>query len=108
MNKKGAEEELKETKRNFIRFMEKYNNDPKGAHPKFTECERASLAHVDPNVNLEEEEFYFHHRGECPTMEVQEGTASITIKLRIGLKKLNAYDKPEVIQAFADILGSHR
>ena len=28
------------------------------------------------------------------------------IKLPIGLKKLKAYDKPEVIQAFADILGS--
>ena len=28
------------------------------------------------------------------------------IKLPIGLKKLKTYDKPEVIQAFADILGS--
>ena len=59
MNKKDAEEELVETKRNFIRFMEKYNKDPKGAHPKLTECKRASLAHVNPNVNLEEEEFCF-------------------------------------------------
>ena len=61
MSKKDAEEELVETKRNFIGFMEKYNKDPKGAHPKLTECERASLAHVDSDVNLEEEEFYFRH-----------------------------------------------
>ena len=31
---KDAEEEVEETKRNFIRFMEKYNRDPKRAHPK--------------------------------------------------------------------------
>ena len=61
MTKKDAEEELKETKRNFTRFMEKYDRDPERAHPELTECKRASLAHVDPDVNLEEEEFYFHH-----------------------------------------------
>ena len=49
--------------------MEKHNKDPRRAHPKLTECERASLAHVDPDVNLEKEEFYFRHRGECPTMD---------------------------------------
>ena len=108
MNKKDAEEELEETKRNFIRFMEKYNRDPKRAHPKLTECERASLAHVDPNVNLDEEEFYFHHRREWPSMEEfrkAQPVSGYPIKLPIGLKKLRAYDKPEVIQAFADILG---
>ena len=67
MTKKDAEEELKETKRNFTRFMEKYDRDPKRAHPDLTECERASLAQVDPDVNLEEEEFYLHHRGEWPS-----------------------------------------
>ena len=46
MSKKDAEEELVETKRNFIRFMEKYDKDPKGAHPKLTECKRASLASI--------------------------------------------------------------
>ena len=61
MSKKDAEEEPTETKRNFLRFMEKYNKDPRRAHPKLTECERASLAHVDPDVNLGEEEFYFRH-----------------------------------------------
>ena len=66
MSKKDADEELTETKRNFLRFMEKYNKDPKRAHPQLT-SERASLAHVDPDVILGEEEFYFRHRGECPT-----------------------------------------
>ena len=110
--KKGksiVEEELQETKENFIRFMEKYNRDPKRAHPKLTECERASLAHVDPNANLDEEEFYFHHREEWPSMDEfrkAQPVSGYPIKLPIGLKKLRAYDKPEVIQAFADILGS--
>ena len=58
----GIKEELK-------RFMKQFNKDPKGAHPKLTECERASLAHVDPDVHLGEEEFYFPHRGECPTID---------------------------------------
>ena len=91
MSKKDAEEELVETKRNLIRFMEKYNKDPKGAHPTLTECERASLAHVDPDVNLEEEEFYFHHRGECPTMDEcrkAQPVSGYPIKLPLGLKKL--------------------
>ena len=66
MSKKDAEEELTETKRNFLRFMEKYNKDPRRAHPKLTECERASLAHVDPDVNLREEEFYFRLEENVP------------------------------------------
>ena len=106
MSKKDAEEELVETKRNFIRFMEKYNKDPKGADPKLTECERASLAHVDPDVNLEAEEFYFHNRGECPTMDEYRKAQPVSgypIKLPLGLKKLKSYDN---IRAFADILGS--
>ena len=109
MNKKDAKEELEETKRNFLRFMEKYNKDPTRAHSKLTECEQASLAHVDPNVNVEEEEFYFHHRGEWPTMEEfrkAQPVSEFPIKLPVGLKKLKAYDKPEVIQAFAGVLGS--
>ena len=89
--------------------MEKYNKDPKGAHPKLTECERASLAHVDPDVSLEEEKFYFHHRGECPTMDEYRKAQPLSgypIKLPSQLKKPKSYDKPEVIRAFADILGS--
>ena len=108
MSKKDAEEELVETKMNFIRFMEKYNKDPRTAHPKLTECERASLAHVDPDVNLEEEEFYFRHRGECPTMEEYRKAQPVSgypIKLPLGLKKPRSHDNPEVIRAFADILG---
>ena len=88
--------------------MQKYNKDPRTAHPKLTECERASLAHVDPDVNLEEEEFYFRHRGECPTMDEYRKAQPVSgypIKLPLGLKKLRSPDNPEVIRAFADILG---
>ena len=63
------------------------------------------MAHVDPNVHLKEEEFYFRHRGECPTMDEYRKAQPVSgypIKLPLGLKKLN----PEVIRAFADILGS--
>ena len=109
LNKKDAEEELAETKGNLLRFMNKYNKDPRRAHPKLTECERASLAHVDPDVNLGEEEFYFPHRGECPTMDeykqAQPGSG-YPIKLPLGLKKLRSHDDPEIIRAYADILGS--
>ena len=89
--------------------MEKYNKDPRRAHPKLTECERASLAHVDPDVNLGEEEFYFRHRGECPTMDEYRKAQPVSgypIKLPLGLKKLRSHDDPEIIRAFADILGS--
>ena len=86
-----------------------YNKDPKRAHPQLTECERASLAHVDPDVILGEEEFYFRHRGECPTMDEYRNaqpTSGYPIKLPLGLKKLRSHDDPETIRAFADILGS--
>ena len=59
MNKKDAEEELAGTKEELTRFMNQFNKDPRRAHPNLTECERASLAQVGPNVNLGEEEFYF-------------------------------------------------
>ena len=97
LNKKDAEEELAETKANLLRFMNKCNKDPRRAHPNLTECERASLAHVDPDVNLGEEEFYFPHRGECPTMDkykqAQPGSG-YPIKLPLGLKKLRSHDDP--------------
>ena len=108
LNKKDAEEELAETKANLLRFMSKYNKDPRRAHPKLTECERASLAHVDPDENLGEE-FYFPYQGECPTMDdykqAQPGSG-YPIKLPLGLKKLKSHDDPETIRAYADILGS--
>ena len=109
MSKTDAEEELVETKRNFLRFMEKRNKDPRRAHPKLTECERASLAHVNPDVNLGEEEFYFRHQGECPTMDEYRQAQPIfgyPIELPLGLKKLRSHDDLEIIRAFADILGS--
>ena len=106
LNKKGAEEELAETKATLYHFMNKFNKDPRRAHPK---CERASLAHVDPDVNLEKEERYFPHRGECPTIgeykQAQPGSG-YPIKLPLGLKKLRSHDDPEIIRAYADILGS--
>ena len=79
MSKKDAEEELVETKRNFLRFMEKYNKDPRRAHPKLTECERASLAHVDPDVNLRRRVLLPPSRGMSHHGRVQECTANIRI-----------------------------
>ena len=109
MNKKDAEEELAGTRENLTRFMNQFNKDPRRAHPNLTECERASLAHVDPDVNLGEEEFYFPHRGECPTVDeykqAQPGSG-YPIKLPLGLKKLRSHDDPKIIRAYADILGS--
>ena len=109
MNKKDAEEELAGTRENLTRFMNQFNKDPRRAHPNLTECERASLAHVDPDVNLGEEEFYFPHRGECPTVDeykqAQPGSG-YPIKLLLGLKKLRSHDDPKIIRAYADILGS--
>ena len=68
------------------------------------ECERASLAHVDPDVNLGEEEFFFPHRGECPTIDeykqAQPGSG-YPVKLPLGLKKLRSHDGPEIIRAYA-------
>ena len=55
MSKKDAEEELVETKKNFIRFMEKYNKDPRTAHPKLTECERASTSKKKSSTSAIEE-----------------------------------------------------
>ena len=109
MNKKDAEEELAGTRENLTRFMNQFNKDPRRAHPNLTECERASLAHVDPDVNLGEEAFYFPHRGECPTVDehkqAQPGSG-YSIKLPLGLKKLRSHDDPKIIRAYADILGS--
>ena len=109
MNKKDAEEELAGTRENLTRYMNQFTKDPRRAHPNLTECERASLAHVDPDVNLGEEVFYFPHRGECPTVDeykqAQPGSG-YPIKLPLGLKKLRSHDDPKNIRAYADILGS--
>ena len=94
LNKKDAEEELAETKANLSRCMNMFNKDPRRAHPNLTECERASLAHVDPDVNLGEEEFYFPHRGECPTIDEHKQAqprSGYPIKLPLGL---NAFFSP--------------
>ena len=77
LNKKDAEEELAGTRENLTRFMNQFNKDPRRAHPNLTERERASLAHVDPDVHLGEEEFYFPHRGECPTIDEYKQAQSL-------------------------------
>ena len=110
MNKKDAEEELAESRENLLRFMEKYNKDSRRAHPKLTECKRASLAHVDPDVNLGEEEFYFRHRGECPTMDENRQAQSVSgypTKLPLGLKKLRSRNHPSICRypGIADAAG---
>ena len=109
MSKKDAEEELEETKATLSRFMTKFNKNPRKAHPNLTECERASLAHVDADVNLGEEEFYFSHQGECHSIEEYKRAqpeSGYPIKLPLGLKKLRSHDDLELIRAYADVLGS--
>ena len=67
------------------------------------------MAHVDPDVILGEEEFYFRHRRECPTMDEYrraQPASGYPIKLPLGLKKLKSHDGEEIIRAYADILGS--
>ena len=78
--KKDAEEELKETKRNFTRFMEKHDRNPQRAHPELTECERASLAHVRSRCQPRGRRVLFPPpRRIAIHGRVQEGTASIRI-----------------------------
>ena len=106
LNKKDAEEELAETKANLSRFMNKFNKDPRSS----SQLDRVRESLIGTcRSNLGEEEFYFPHRGECPTMDehkqAQPGTG-YPIKLPLGLKKLRSHDDPEIIRAYADILGS--
>ena len=53
----------------FTMFMERYRTDPKKAHKGLTDCEMRSLAHVNPDENIEDDEFYFEHASGHPTME---------------------------------------
>ena len=71
MTKIDAAEELKTIQENFRDFMTRYNADPRNVHPDLNETELRSLAHVNPDTNLdeEEEEFYFRHQHEKPTRE---------------------------------------
>ena len=53
LNKKNTEEELAETKANLSRFMNKFNKDPRRAHPNLTECERA-YCHMSIPMSISE------------------------------------------------------
>ena len=53
MNKKDAKEELEETKATLSRFMNKFNKNPRKAHPNLTECERAHWHMSIPTSILE-------------------------------------------------------
>ena len=51
--------------------MEMYEVDPRQVQEilDLNACEMASLAQVNPDTNLDEEEFYHHHNHQMPTME---------------------------------------
>ena len=58
------QDQLDEIKQAFTEFMERYHMDPKKAHKDLTDCELRSLAHVNPDENIEDDEFYFEHASE--------------------------------------------
>ena len=89
MTKIGAAEELKTIQENFREFMPRYNVNPRNVHPDVNETEQRSLAHVNPDANFDEEEFYFHHQHEKPTREERRAAqdkSGYPIRLPIGLK----------------------
>ena len=109
MSKADAAKELDDIKQAFTDFMERYRMDPKKTHKDLTECELRSLAHVNPDENLDEDEFYFEHASEHPTMEefrAAQNPSGYPLRLPIGLKKLKNYHDPELIKSFTTILGS--
>ena len=101
--------EFDEIKQAFTDFMERYRVDPKKTHKDLTECELRSLAHVNPDENLDEDEFYFEHASQHPTMEefrAAQNPSRYPLRLPIGLKKLKNHHDPELIKSFTTILGS--
>ena len=69
MSKADAAKELVEIQQAFTEFMERYHKDPTNVHKDLTDCELRSLAHVNPDENIEDDEFYFEHASAHPTME---------------------------------------
>ena len=62
--------------------------------------ELRSLAHVTPDENIEDDEFYFEHASEHPTMEgfrAAQNPSGYPLRLPIGLKKLKNHHNPELI-----------
>ena len=109
MSKTDAAKELDEIKQAFTEFMERYHMDPKKAHKDLTDCELRFLAHVNPDENIEGDEFYFEHASDHPTMEefrAAQNPSGYLLRLPIGLKKLKNRHDPELIKSFTNILGS--
>ena len=100
MSKADAAKELAEIQQSFTEFMERYHTDPKKAHKDLTDCELRSLAHVNPDENIEDDEFYFEHASEHPTMEEFRAAQNPS-----GYPLKNQHD-PELIKSFTNILGS--
>ena len=64
---------------------------------------------MNPDENLDEDEFYFKHAGEHPTMEefrAAQHPSGYPLRLPIGLKKLRNDNDPKLIRSFTTILGS--
>ena len=61
MSKEGAAEEFEVIRNQFQLFMETYEEDPETLRKKMSACEFRSLAHVNPDTNYSNDEFYFGH-----------------------------------------------
>ena len=92
MTKVDAAAEFVEIQQSFTAFMERCNKDPRNVHPDLTDCELRSLARVNPDENIEDEEFYFAHASEHPTMEefrAAQDPSGYPLRLPIGLRQMN-------------------
>ena len=56
MTKIKAAAAFVEIRQSFAAFMERYTEDPRKVRPDLTDCELRSLAHVNPDENIEDEE----------------------------------------------------
>ena len=102
-------EELKTNQDKFRDFMARYNANSRNVYPDLNETELRSLAHVNPDANFDEEEFYFRHQHGFSTREEYKAAqekSRYPIRLLIGLKKLRRDDDTDLIKSFTDILGS--
>ena len=64
---------------------------------------------MNPDENIEDDEFYFEHASAHPTMEERraaQNPSGYPLRLPIGLKQLKNHHDPELIKSFTNILGS--
>ena len=76
--------------------MERYTEDPRKVRPDLIDCKLRSWAHVNPDENIEDEEFYFEHASAHPTMEefrAAQDPSGYPLRLPIVLKKLKNHDE---------------